>query len=196
MRKYFIFDCEMGGLHPKMSLLTLHGILLNSELQEIDRIDLTIKPNNGQYLTTAQAMSVNKIDLVKHDKVAIPEREAAKQFYNFAFRHGGQEKMIPAGHNLSLDIRFAKKHLLKDPDNAEGDAWGKFFSHRRLDTATIAHYLILAGKLPENLDGSLWSLAQYFGISYDGAHNAKFDAELSLKILKKLIGLVDGAPLY
>ena len=103
--------------------------------------------------------------------------------------------MIPAGHNLSLDIRFCKKHLLK-ADNAEGDSWGKFFSYRRLDTATIAHYMILTGKLPNTLDCSLASLAEHFGFDYSKAHDAKFDAELTLNVLKKLIALVDGAPVY
>lgn len=196
MRKFFLFDCETGGKNPKTSLLTLYGMVLNEKLELLDTIDLKIKPNNRLYNLTAEALSVNKIDIVAHDSVAILESQAANDFYDFVYKHSiGDARMIPAGHNLSLDISFVKKHLLK-ADNAEGDDWGKFFSYRRLDTATIAHYLILAGKLPHELDCSLESLATHFGLSYAQAHDAKFDAELTLNVLKKLIGLVEGAPVY
>jgi len=196
MRKFFLFDVETGGKNPKTSLLTLYGMVLNDQLEILDAIDLKIKPNNGLYSLTAEALSVHNIDLVAHDKVAVPEEQAAKEFYDFSCKHSlGVTKMIPAGHNLSLDIRFVKKHFLKT-DNSEGDCWGRFYSYRRLDTATIAHYMILTGKLPDTLDCSLQSLATYFGFDYSKAHDAEFDAKLTLKILKKLIGLVDGAPVY
>lgn len=197
MRKYFCFDCETGGINPKMSLLTLYGMVLDQNLHPIDKIDLKIKPDNGRYSISAEAVDINKIDIVQHDKVAIPEREAAKEFYDFAFRHGGTTKMIPTGHNISLDVRFVKQHLLKDEGHyIDGNAWGRFFSYRRLDTATISHFLRLAGRLPSDLDGSLQSLAKYFDLSYEDAHNAEFDAKLTLKVLKLLIGLVGDVSLY
>lgn len=196
MKKFFLFDVETGGKNPKTSLLTLYGMVLNDQLQIQDTIDLKIKPNDGRYKITADALSINGIDIVSHDKVAIPEHQAAHEFYDFACKHSmGETKMIAAGHNLSLDIRFVKQHLLK-ADNSEGDCWGKFFSYRRLDTATIAHYMILTGKLPDSLDCSLGSLAAHFGFDYSKAHDAQFDTELTLNVLKELIGLVDGAPVY
>lgn len=194
MKKYFIFDCETGGPSPEMSLLTLYGMVLDQNLEPIDSIGLTIKPNNGRYVIRSEAMAVNKIDIVKHDSIAIYEKEAAAQFYNFAFKHGSQEKMTPIGHNLSMDIDFVKVHLLKDRENSTGSSWGKFFSYRRIDTASIAQYLIISGKLPNDLDGSLGSLAKYFKLSYDGAHNAQFDTELTLEVLKKQITLIANVP--
>jgi len=164
MKKYFLFDCETGGKNPKTSLLTLYGMILDSNLNVTDSIDLRIKPNNGIYHVTARAMEINKIDLVRHNTEAVPVNEAAKLFVNFACKHSiGIDKMVPAGHNLSLDIRFCKRYLLKAP-NAEGDDWNKFFGYRNLDTATLAHGLILAGKLPSNLECSLSSLADRFWV--------------------------------
>lgn len=190
MKKYFLFDCEMGGKNPKTSLLTLHGMVLDPNLDVIDEISLKIKPNNGIYHVTAGAMAVNKIDIVKHDAEAIPLHEAAKRFENFVCQHSiGFDKMIPAGHNLSLDIRFCKRYFLKS-SNAEGDDWNRFFSYRRLDTATLAHGLILAGKLPADLECSLSSLANHFNLSYEGAHEAEFDAKLTLQVLKLLVDLM------
>lgn len=194
MRKFFLFDCETGGKNPKTSLLTLYGMILDDKLRVMDTIDLKIKPGNGLYHITAEALSVNKIDIVAHDTVANPEKDVAGEFYDFVCKHSlGDTRMIPVGHNLSFDIRFVKRHLLR-ADNAEGDYWSKFFSYRTLDTATIAHFLILAGKLPTSLDCSLESLANHFGFDYSKAHNAQFDAELTLNVLKKLIGLVGGLP--
>jgi len=194
MKKYFLFDCEMGGTSPKTSLLTLHGLVLDQGLNVIDDISLMIKPNNGIYYVTAKAMEVNQIDLAAHDKEAIPLFEAAKIFENFVCKHSiGCDKMIPAGHNLSLDIRFCKRYFLKATNNAEGDDWNRFFSHRRVDTATLAHGLILAGKLPSVLECSLGSLAAHFELDYSGAHNAKFDAELTLEVLKRLIALMKAS---
>lgn len=194
--RYFFFDCEMGGTNPDMTLLTLWGMVLDENLQLIDSIDLKIKPDNGRYLIDAYSIAVNKIDIVAHNEEAISETDAARKFYNFAFLHGGETKMIAAGHNLSLDIRYVKRRLLRDDIHPDGHCWGRFFSHRRIDTASIAQFLCLAGKLPRELTCSLQSLAEYFGFSYEGAHEAEFDTVLALKVLKKLVGLVDGAPLY
>jgi DNA polymerase III alpha subunit (gram-positive type) len=190
MKKYFLFDCETGGKNPKTSLLTLYGMVLDSKLNIQDTINLKVKPSNGIYQVTAEALGVNKIDLFRHNQEAAAINVAAADFATFACKHSiGAYKLVPAGHNLSFDIGFVKGHFLQ-ADNPEGDDWDKYFSHRRLDTATLAHGLILAGKLPNNLECSLQSLAQHFDLDYSGAHNAKFDAELTLDILKILISLM------
>jgi len=189
MKKYFLFDCETGGTNPKTSLLTLYGMVLNSDLEVQDTISLKVKPDNGVYHVTARAMEINKIDLVKHNNEAMPIHEAAKIFENFAAKQAlANDLMVPAGHNLSMDIRFCKKYFLR-ARNADGDSWNRFFTHRRLDTATLAHGLILAKKLPGDLECSLGSLATHFGLDYSGAHDAEFDAKLTLEVLKLLIGL-------
>jgi DNA polymerase III alpha subunit (gram-positive type) len=192
-KKYFLFDCETGGTNPKTSLLTLFGLMLDHNLEILDSIDLKIRPDNGLYVVGASGMDVNKINIPEHDKVAINKSMAAKQFYDFCLKHtiGGHKdnRLIPTGHNLAFDIRFIKKNLLA-ANNLDGDHWKVFFSYRQLDTATLAQGLILAKKLPEDLECSLGSLARYFNLDYSGAHNAQFDVELSLKVLKLLLELM------
>jgi len=190
MKKYFLFDCETGGINKETSLLSLYGMILNKNLDVQDCVNLFVKPNNGIYHVEAGAMKVNKIDLIEHDKVARPAAAAAAVFEDFICRNSlGEDKIIPAGHNLSLDIDFCKKNFLREADTNRSQ-WLNFFSYRSLDTATLAQGLILAGKLPERLSCSLKSLAEYFEIDYSGAHNAEFDAKLTLEILKTLIGLI------
>lgn len=196
MKKYFIFDCETGGTSSDVSLLTVYGMVLNERLEPTDTINLAIKPTNGKYIVQAGAMAVNKINLIEHDKTAISEKEAAVQFYDFAFRNGANEKMIPIGHNVSMDIEFVKNHLMKDRESAEGNCWHKFFSYHKIDTATITQFLMLAGKLPNDLSGSLESLAKFFNLSYEKAHNAEFDTKLTLEILKRQIALIDNKAVY
>jgi DNA polymerase III alpha subunit (gram-positive type) len=193
-KKYFLFDCETGGVNPKSSLLTVFGYMLDDKLNPIDKIDLVIKPDNGLYILTASSMAINKINIIEHDKVAIKKSEAIKVFNDFCCKHAitsqsEKNRIIPAGHNLAFDIRYVKRNLLK-ANNVEGDDWKKFFSYRQLDTAATAQALILAQKLPEDLECSLASLAAHFNLDYTGAHNAEFDVELTLKILKLLLKLM------
>jgi len=190
MKKYFLFDCETGGIDRNTSLLTLFGMILDEKLTVQDTISLKIKPDDGVYHVKAAGLKVNKINLVEHEKEATTATEAAREFENFICKHSlGETKLIPTGHNLSLDVEFCKRNFLRG-DQDEGGGWDKFFSYRSLDTATLAHGLILAGKLPEDLDCSLSSLAKYFEIDYSGAHNAEFDAKLTLAILIFLIKLM------
>lgn len=191
MKKYFIFDCETGGTDPGNTLLTMYGMMLDNNFTTTDVLDLKIKPNDGVYNVSPQALEINKIDLIKHDKEAITENEAARIFNDFSCRHAFGGKIIPIGHNVSFDIGFVKRHLLKNND-LETNIWPKYYSHRVLDTATIAHFLILAGAMPANMSCSLGSLAKYFGLDYSNAHDAEFDVKLTLEVLRKLLAKGDN----
>ena len=188
VKKYFVFDCETGGIKSDNSLLTLYGMVLDSTFKPVDTIDLKIKPADGLYKVDPRALVVNNIDLVEHDKHAILESEAAVMFNDFSVRHAFGKKMVPIGHNVAFDIKFVKKHLLKKSNRRLGH-WGAYYSHRVLDTGTIAHFMAMTGHLPPALSCSLGSLAEYFKLDYSKAHNADFDAKLTLEVLKKLMKL-------
>lgn len=186
--KYLIIDTETGGLvENEPSLLSLYAYLTDSKLNYLDDIELKIKPDDEVYRINPYALAVNKINLVEHNKIAITESEAKNKFLNFVKKnntHG--EKIIPVGHNLNFDLYFTKK-LCHD--------WEKYFSYRVLDTASVAKFLFLAGKitLPENnRGGSLEDLANYFKLDYTQAHDAKFDVQLTLNVLKKLLNLIEN----
>lgn len=199
MKKFFIFDCETGGTIPEASLLSLSGVVTNHKLEVLDTINLKIKPNDSVYRLTANSIAINNINIVEHDKTALTEAEASNEFYNFVCKNSigseDSEKLIPTGHNVNFDIKFVKNHLLK-PDIHEGDKWERFFTYRSMDTAAVAQFLILAGKLPDTIDGSLKSLANFFDIDYSKAHDAEIDVEITLNVLKKLIGLVGNVSIY
>ncbi len=184
--KYFLFDTETGGLKKDMSLLTLYGYILDENLNVLDFIDLKIKPDDGIYNISAQALEINKIVLTEHDKVAITLTEAKNQFANFVWRWALNNKLTPVGHNVRFDVKFVKTHLLEE--------WDRYFDRRHLDTASIGKFLSLSGKLSKLNQYSLTELATAFEISFDTEkrHDAQVDAELTLKLLKNMIVQIKG----
>lgn len=184
MDKYIAFDCETGGLEADCSLLTAYFIVLDSDLTTVlGDLDLKIKPNaGGTYRVTAEALAINGINLVEHDKVAITQSEAASRLYEFLKIHNpdGKAKLVPIGHNVYFDEEFIKEHLI-----AKGN-WNKFVSYRRLDTGTIAEFLRLKGTIPRDVKGSLGSIASHLDVKLVNAHNAKNDTVATVKVLRKM----------
>lgn len=180
-RRYFLFDTETGGLEAsKHSLLSFYGLALNQNLDVTGTIDLLIKPDDGVYHVDIEALKVNKINLLEHDKVAMRESEAGNKLWAFLweqFSYNNEQKLIPAGHNIGrLDIPMGEKLI-------GFDKWNKFFVQRTLDTGTIGQLLLCQGKIPETNKGSLVELCDHYGIPSVGAHNAKNDVEMCRKLL-------------
>lgn len=179
-KRYFLFDCETGGLDEhNTSLLTLYGDVLDQNLDILASIDLKLKPDDGRYHVDIAAMNVNKIDLIKHSETAIPCSVGAKQLREFFTKHSsmGANKLIPAGHNINLDVRFTTK-LVSD--------FKQYCMHRWLDTSSIGHFLQQVGVLPDTLDGGLVALATYYGIDCTGLHDAKNDVNITRQVLKAM----------
>jgi DNA polymerase III alpha subunit (gram-positive type) len=181
-RRYFLFDVETGGLSAvTTSLFTLYGLILDQNLDVLDKIDLKVKPNDGIYHVSAAALKINKIDIVKHDETALPEKEAATKLRDFLFRHTscGTTKLIPAGHNIGrLDIPMLER-LVSD--------YSALFVHRTLDTGSIGQFLQLIGVVPETNNGSLAQLSIHFGIDASKNHDAQGDVEMTHLLLKAAI---------
>lgn len=191
-RRYIAFDCETGGLKPECSLLTAYFVVLDSDMTTVlGELDLKIKPDgNGPFVCTAESISVNKIDLVKHEKEAIFETDASQRLYKFLdeMSEQGSLKMIPIGHNVFFDEECIKRKLVT-PHN-----WGKFVSYRRLDTGTIAEFMRAAGTLPDDLRGGLGYLCEHFGVQLGNeAHTAKGDTVATVKLLRKMMKKVNNA---
>jgi len=178
--KYFCFDTELGGLKKEYSLLTLYGQILDDNFNIIDDIDLKIKPDDGIYHVSAEALKINKINLVDHDMVSIPLSEASEKFKNFICRHSMnlKEKIIPMGHNVSLDIKFAKNYLMNSSE------WEKHFSYRKVDSHSVAMFLGMSGFLPKYDSYSLKTLAEHYNLDTAGMHDAKKDVEITTNLLK------------
>lgn len=179
---YLALDIETGGIGYDKSLLSLFMATLDENYQIKSELELKIKPDNGIYHVTAEAMSINRIDLVEHNKTAVTYKEAGTQVYNFlnAASRLTIKQLIPLGHGVAFDCAFLKNTII-----SEG-SWNKFVSYRALDTCSIARFMMLTDKLPE-LSGSLESLVKHFGIKPMGhLHDAKTDVIASIEVFKRL----------
>ena len=185
--KYLFCDVESGGPELEHSLLSAYFVVIDENLQTVyGELDLKSKPNNGNYLVRGEALGINGIDLVQHDKEAITESRAATLLYEFLEEHSpnGSIKLMPGGHGIEKDITFIKEHLTKN--------WNKFVSYRYLDTGCIVQFLKLTGKVPRDLGGSLKELGEYFNVPISDLHTAKGDTLLTIEVLKKLRDLDKG----
>lgn len=185
-KRYLALDCESGGVTNEHSLLTAYFVVLDEDLKTIyGELDLRVKPNDGMYHITPQAMEINGINLIEHDKVADTEGKAGQRLHEFLEKHSpkGTVKLTPLGHNVVFDIEFVKAHLYKNLNN--------YVSYRVLDTASTAQFLKHTGHLPKDLAGSLGELAKYLNVTIATLHTAKDDTWLTIKILERMEELVN-----
>lgn len=185
--KYFLFDTETGGIRKEMSLLTLYGHILDDNLNILDTIDLKIKPDDGVYHLTAQGLGINRINIMVHDQVAKPVSEVKNRFKNYIVGWALNQKLTPIGHNVRFDVKFVKTHLLED--------WDRYFDRRHIDTASIGKFLALTGIVPKLNSYSLADMAAAMLLEVDESkrHEASYDADLTLNVLRSMTNLVKGS---
>lgn len=180
MTKILVIDTETGGLDPAShSLLTLG--MVAGELETglvLGQEELLLK--SDRYEVTAEALSINQIDLVKHHGTASEAYWFTVRFHSFVRQWVPDgEKMTLLGHNVEFDRGFLKYHVDLDE-----------FCHRRvLDTSVLwQHY-----RLTRQLDagGGMSDALAHFGIPCEGWHTALGDARSTWRLfleLKKRLG--------
>lgn len=183
--KYIGLDTETGGFEGT-SLLTAYLSVQDEDFNELDNLELIMKPKNGQYIVTAQALQINGIDLKLHDQKAITYEEAGTRLYNFLNGNSimGSDKLIPVGHNVQFDIQKLIEFII-----SKGN-WQKFVSYRTLDTGVVARACIQAGLIPSSVSGSLGSIAEHFNIDTSAAHTADGDVFMTMTVLEKMLELM------
>lgn len=182
-QKYICFDVETTGLCPKIhNLLTMCMIIVNDNLEEIDRLNISLKHEN--YTVDAIAMEINKIDLIQHNKISLNKYDAKQYLIEFLKKYS---KLIPIGHNINFDINFVKENLLSNEE------YNKYFSYNSIDTNTIANFMKMANKLPCKQSVSLTKLSNYFGLTknIEKEHTSEYDTEMTLLLLKQFISLIN-----
>lgn len=180
--RYIVMDVETGGF-AGTSLLSAYFGVLDDNFNLIDELELFVRPENKQYIVTAEALGVNKINLIEHDKKAISYREAGTKLFDFIQKNSndGAIKLLPLGHNVNFDIIRVKTDLI-----SEG-SWLKFVSYRIRDTGGVGNYLKDKGLIPSEISGSLSSYAEYFGVDASKAHDAKGDCMMTVQIYKAML---------
>lgn len=181
---YIALDTETGGLGSKVALLEVYCEIYDEKFKKLGEIEAKLRPDDNMYVVTAEALNINGIDLVEHQKSAITYKAFGEQLYGWLreWSNNGQNKLIPIGQNVKFDI-------IKITDNVINPrTWNQFVSYRVLDTATISQFLRVVGVIPPDVKGSLDSLRKFFKIRARGKmHSARTDTKVTVKVLQKMI---------
>jgi DNA polymerase III subunit epsilon len=178
--RLLFIDTETGGLDPnKHSLLSL-GMVVWEDNKIVDSQELLI--NDGQLSVTKEALSINKINIEEHKKIAIPSAQAIEKIIAFISKHfPDQRKITIAGHNVHFDVNFLKLFFSRNKKD-----FSKYFSHRIIDTSSILYYLYLAGQIAQKAISSDAAF-ELFEVKVDGRHTALGDAIATAKLFTKLL---------
>jgi hypothetical protein len=183
---FLAFDTESGGIGPDISLLTAHFAVCDAQWGIIDELAIVLKPKEVDqtgstiYKVTAAALSINKIDLIAHDKVAITKAEAGQRLREFLWKYKPQKGfLLPMGKNVGGDIAWVNEHLLGSGE------WRKYVSYKVYDITTVVAYLKQVGKLSQEVPESLEGLAKYINFGFT-AHTADGDTKASIAAMKYL----------
>jgi len=186
---YLPFDCESGGIGD-ISLLTAHFAACDKDFNVLDELNLLLKPKEvdetGQsiYRVTAKALEINKIDLIKHNEVAISHSEAGGLLRQFLWKYSdnGAKYLVPVGKNIGGDVDWVNANILGNRE------WRKFVSYRLYDITGLVIYLKRVGKLAPDAPDSLQGIAQHLGIQADW-HTARGDNMAGIAVVRALEAL-------
>jgi DNA polymerase III epsilon subunit-like protein len=192
MSKLLVLDTETGGVDPdRHSLLSIGAVVWEDGRQGAELEVLVAEPD---FIVTARAMEINRIDLVAHSRQAVAPADALAILTRFVvdqFRQelASGEKVVLAGHNIGFDVGFLKRLF-----RAAGSDFEALFSHRSLDTASVLRFLSLAGMVPEAAAASNEAF-RYLKIEISEAdrHTALGDARATAELLTRLVELMRGA---
>lgn len=184
-RPYLFLDTETGGLDPEQHSLLTVGLVVGNEGEVRQSLELAIR--HEPYRVSGPGMKVNRIDLVKHHATALEATEALSVLDIFLMQHFpcAHEPITLVGHNVGFDRAFLQVWM-----ESQGRRFEPRFSHRVIDTHSVASLLRDAGRLPlEKLSSD--SLFAHFGIQVpeEARHTALGDALATFELYWKLVEL-------
>ncbi len=201
--RFLLLDAEYGGVRSRgefasdFSILELYMEIVDENMVTYDTLDLKIKPDDGKYVVSPEALAVTGIDLQKHDKVAVKESKAKSLLYDFLKKNSGDGniKLVPGGIGVQGDIRFICDNLISLPN------WEKFCSHQSIDLSPVAFMFKVVGKMPQTKkpstgqwSNSLEALGSYVRADVKNMHSAKKDVEVYKEVLEFFFKYMRNCP--
>jgi hypothetical protein len=202
--RLLLLDGEYGGIRSKGDLCTDYSILelalkvVTKDFKTLDEIEFKIKPENDQYIVSAEGLMVNKINLIEHDKNAISEGKAKELLYQFLKKNSdnGKIRLIPVGKGVTGDIKYLTSHKFISEYN-----WHQFCSYEVIELGTLALCLKIKNKLKQTvkpgtntMSNSMEALGHYLNVPMNNLHSAKGDVMLSEELLKVFFMKLDHIP--
>ncbi len=188
MVRYIAMDLESGGIPQGCSVLSAFFSVLDENMKPLKTLSLKVKPNDPIYHVTAEALEVNGIDLIEHDKIAIPYSKAGGLLRDFLIEMSisGQTKLIPLGKNVNGDIKWITESILG------AKTWNIYVSYRVWEVTTLALACQRMGKMPYDMSISLGSLVKYFKITGIAGkiHEEEYDTLATVAVSEALLKLM------
>jgi hypothetical protein len=187
---YLAFDVETTGLYDNCNVLTGYFIILDSNFNEIDYLDLKIK--YPFYIIYPKALEVNQINILEHDKDknTIYKELAIIKLNHFLEKNKTNIKYKIMGHNIQFDLK-----MLINNDLLNKESIDKYLDLSiQVDTLNYAKELKIKKKIPRNQSLSLSKLCYFYNLNINKEnkdtkeefHNAEYDIKLTILLYKKL----------
>ncbi len=182
-QSHLFIDTETGGLDPRKHSLLSVALVVGDAGGVARSLEILIR--HEPYVVSAGGMKVNRIDLVQHTAGALEPDVALGVMNVFLDQHFPHrcKPIVLAGHNVGFDQAFLGAFL-----ESLGHTLEPRFSHRVVDTHSLAAALRDAGKLPlDNLSST--ALFEHFGIVVpeEKRHTALGDALATFELYWKLV---------
>jgi DNA polymerase III epsilon subunit-like protein len=180
---YLFLDMEAGGLDPRRHSLLSLGLVVGENGTVANSLEILIR--HEPYVVSSAGLKVNRIDLVAHSETALAPDLAMAVLDVFLDQHFPHrcKPITLVGHNIAYDQAFLGAFL-----ESQGRTLEPRFSHRTVDTHSIALALRDAGRLPLD-DLGLSSLLDHFAIQVppDKRHTALGDSLATFELYWKLV---------
>ena len=182
-----------SGVGPQPNILTLYMAVIDSDFEIREELDLKLKPipdefGRSLYCVQTEALGINGIDLIKHDKEALNYKDAKPIVYSWlksAYEKYG-DFLVPFGNGVGQDIGWITDCVISK------SSWQQYVSRNVIELHSLAQTLKLMGKIPETQSLSLGKIAAYFGITVDELrlHEASYDVRVGTAVLQHLTDLM------
>lgn len=182
--RLLVIDTETSGLFPsKYQMLTLGMVLIEVDSDGLGILEERHIPFGYEvYNISRSAMRVNGIDIEEHKRVAVPVEVAIGQVHDFLDEFDLRGVPI-LGHNVNFDERFIRSTF-------EGYGSVYPFHEERVDTLYIWRKLKRDGKIDQEYNSKLGTLAEYFGIDYSKAHDALEDCRITARVYFEILKIL------
>lgn len=191
--KMIFFDLETTGVDFKESAVIQIGAILDIDGEEVDNIDIKLKPHDG---ATIESDALRVTGVTMEDLMENPERVSPRdgyikflEFCRFPKQVFAKDRILASGYNaLGFDMPMFINL---------GQRAGDHYSYAKFHWPVIDVAAIAAGHLAKSRhtmkNFKLMTVAERLGISTDGqAHDALFDVRVTRSIYYEILAAQYG----
>lgn len=185
--KVFWFDTETSGTdHNKNGIIQL-GYLLEVDGEVKERGEITA--NCAAKEISDGALKVNgytRAQIAGFQPASHMYKELHSLFSKYVSPYDRSDKLIAAGYNVDFDLRFLRRLWYDNGDKY----FGSFFAFAPIDPSVIFRYLQREAILDPIIKLTLSDMAEYLGVSSEGAHDAMTDVLMTRAVTEALTVLM------